>query len=257
MKKINLFNKVLITLIIIFLLILSIFFIRGYSENTLVNQEINDFKSLGVKVFSDEINKIEFYEIEKEESSRTFSYQYLYDDDKSNDYFGDVGDITITDRNPLGDYPFGEMIAPVVKLLNIGHATINYYGNQIIESEGKYDKVVSLKENTWLEIEGYNHIIGLKVKTTEEVKTQAIMESYKMIGQKYNWDFLISKENKKYCLDLISASYDKVNIDLNSDKWYVTGNDLILSSETYIYYFQEKVYNTYSNSIWTRIYYIK
>lgn len=257
MKKIKLFNKVLITLFIILLLLLVTFFYRGYDEKFDVDSQIEDFKSKAVLVYCDVINKREFYEIHQEEGSRTFSYEYLYDEDENNDYFGDVGDITITDRNPLGEYPFGELIDPVVKLLNIGHATINYYGNEIIESEGKYDKEVTLKKNTWLNLEGYNHIIGLKVKASEETKITAAIESYRMIGQKYNWNFLITKTNKKYCLDLITVAYDKVDIHLNSDKWYATGNDLILSNQTYIYYLQEKVYNKSSNSIWTRIYYIK
>ena len=240
---------------IIALIICAIeFCVDGLIEYNNIKNEISIFKSRGEIVFIDEERKYYYYEISSNETSRTFDYKWLYDEEKDNDYFGDIGDITITNRNPLREYPFSEFVGVVAKYFYCGHATINIDNGSLIESEGKEDKVVREKESFWLQDESFNEVIGLKVNVSTERKLQAVNNAKTKLGLKYNWFFPISFKDSYYCTDLITSCYKDI-INLNSDLFITTGNDLIDNKNTYIYYFQEKVYN--NGCLETHIYYLK
>lgn len=248
-------KTVLMFLLTMFIIIILIFVLDGIIEDHSVMLKIKDFKSNAVLVYSDYENSINYYEITSEESTRTFDYKYCYDNDTSNDYFGDIGDITITDRNPLREYPLSELLTPIVRLLKIGHATINYYGNKLIESEGKDLKEVKIEKNYWLETTDAHLIVGLKVKTDSKTKENASEKAKSWVGLKYNWNFLVSSDDKKNCTGLVNDAYGNFKIKLNHDGLFVTGNDFITSKDTYIYYLQEKVFE--NNKTQTNIYYLK
>ena len=54
-------------------------------------------------------------------------------------------------------------------------------------------------------------------------------------------------KNKYYCTDLISRVLKKENIKTNYDSFYTTGNDLIVSNNTYIIFLCERVKDGFFN----------
>lgn len=245
---------IMITILGLLLLFILVIVCNGLIEYSKINKEIKEFKSKGVLVYSDTENKIDYYEIASDEQTRTFDYRFVYDDDKENDYFGDVGDITITNRNPLRELPLSELINPIIKLLNIGHATMNVEGNKVLESEGKEEGKVRVIDNQWLTYSDCPMIIGLKVKTDRATIDKVVERGLERIGDKYNWLFVLSFKNKAYCTELIHQIYKPENIKLNYDGFITTGNDLIYNKHTYIYYYQEKVEE--NGVIKTKVYYL-
>ena len=52
---------------------------------------------------------------------------------------------------------------------------------------------------------------------------------------------LIKKKNKYYCTDLLSRVLNKYNINIDYDKMYPTGNDFIISENTFVVFICERI----------------
>ncbi|NLK12122.1 MAG: hypothetical protein GX312_00825, partial [Candidatus Phytoplasma sp.] len=96
--------------------------------------------------------------------------------------------------------------------------------------------------------------IGLRVKNiTKEEKQLAINEAKRLeeINTMYNYLFFLDTKNKYYCTDFISRIYQSINyqrndkekLSLNDDGFITSVNDLILSKDTYIFFYKETIGN--------------
>jgi len=96
-------------------------------------------------------------------------------------------------------------------------------------------------------------IIGLRVKnTTEEDRNKIIEYADAQLDKGYNYTFIFNRENTFYCTDLVSRSVKNAGININYDHFATTGNDMIISKNTYIFFLREtvivdgeKVFNVY------------
>ncbi|MBO7079018.1 MAG: hypothetical protein J6W64_04310, partial [Bacilli bacterium] len=100
---------------------------------------------------------------------------------------------------------------------------------------------VKYSQNTWIsEDDGSPYIIGLRIKgISGEVKERIVDFASNNIGKEYNYLF-IKREERFYCTDLVSRAYEDSGININYDGFFVTGNDMIVSGETYIIFIREK-----------------
>ena len=152
---------------------------------------------------------------------------------------------------------YNDIAGMLSKNFFIGHATINITedGSKCIESVGNDEGFdgVRIVDNTWIETEvRYGNdaqiIIGLRLKnTTEEKRNKICEELLKLEGKEYNHLVFLYRKNKYYCTDLISRTLKKENININYDSLYTTGNDIIVSNETYIIFLCERVKEGFFN----------
>lgn len=245
--------KYILCVIVLFIFAFFIFMINGIIEMTPVSIICNDFKARGE--YEDRIiingQIVYLYTVEKkydyEKTDNTF-----HKEDDDNYYIGGKLDIIITNRNPLRR----SSLAIIQDLGNffsknfyVGHATVNISdeGKTIIESVGNDDGYVGvrIKENDWLkEITSENdaqRIVGLRVKNlTENQENQIISDLLEKEGLKYNYNFLVRKAKSYYCTDLITRTFKQNGIKLDYDYLYPTGNDLIISNNTYVFFICER-----------------
>ena len=254
-RILKVFNILLVSLITF----VGIFFINGGIEKIFVTDEINSF--IGRGVFEKEIiingQKVNVHKVspiyEYEDISRPTFSEVKYNNYYTEYFIGSLADITLTSRNPLRliDYPMIRQTAGFfANNFYIGHATLNTTdnGDYYIESVGNTE-VNGVVENisTWFETEvragdDTNRIIGLRVKeTTKEDREKIVAEARSKIGLEYNMNFFYKHPNKYYCTDLISRIYEKYGYDINYDGFFSIGNDMILSKNTYIIFYIDRV----------------
>lgn len=247
--------KYCLFIVISFMFAFFVFMFNGLIEMKPVSIICNDFKERGEYedrilingqvIYLHKVNKKYDYEI----TSNTFHKE----DDKY--FIGGKLDIIITNRNPLRQVPMA-IVQDVGGFFSrnfyVGHATVNISddGKTLIESVGNDDgfKGVRIKENNWLdEISSENdaqQIIGLRVKNiSNEAVDQIINDLIDKEGLKYNYNFLIHKKNSFYCTDLITRTFKENGIKIDYDYMYPTGNDLIISNNTYIFFICERTKN--------------
>lgn len=238
----------------IFLIIISltiIFLVNGFGEKIFVNKKIQEFKSRAIYVASDPNLKTHYYKV---------LAKYDYEDttrnifDQENRIIGSKTDIIITNRNPMRDNPTLNIpIGFLATNFYVGHATINstdsgdrmyeVLGNSITPEENQ----VIESSNDWLIIEDYlkersesPNIIGLRVKnTTEDQRNKVVEYLKKQEGKTYNFTFLFNRHNTFYCTDLVSRAFKHAGINVNYDYLATTGNDIIMSKNTYIIFYRE------------------
>lgn len=159
-------------------------------------------------------------------------------------YPGNEGDILITLKSEL-EIPF---IHDFISFFAGGHAALvlgdytDVYSvseMNTVESSGLNDDL-NLADSTskvyWTQ---YKHpIIGLRVKMTEEERKKVISRGMALIGDPYNYSFLFDTKNKAYCSDLVNKAFDSIGVNLNKDGFTTSVYDLLVSSETYISYYQ-------------------
>jgi len=260
-KLIKYLNQILFIIICLVLIFLG----NGFYEKALINKKIEDFKARAVYIGDDKIRaNVYYYKVLK---------KYDYEDTSRNTFdiqrriIGSKTDIIITNRNPMR----GVLILdPIVGFLAhnffLGHSTINSTddGSKIIEVLGntgnpEWDRVLE-NYNDWMLIEDSLQeksespiIIGLRVKgTTASQRDKMIEYARKQIGKGYNYTFLFNRINTFYCSDLVSRSIKHGGINVNYDHFVTTGNDMILSKNTYIFFLREtiivdgeKIFNVY------------
>lgn len=258
-KMLNRIMKVLEYVLIFVLVCCSIFILNGTIEKIFVNKEIRDFKERGEYVGTETINgqnvkmylvkaKYDYEDVSRPSFNKVEKYGVI------KYYLGSKADITITSRNPLRMVDSG-LIRDIVGFFSnnfyIGHATINITddGSKYIESVGNLGSNNGVLEsyNSWVDTEirggdDTNRIVGLRLKnTTEEIRDNIAKEVQSKVGLEYNFNFFIPKKDKYYCTDLISRTTKKYGIDINYDGMFSIGNDIILSKNTYLIFYIDRV----------------
>lgn len=251
--------KIINVILLAFFLLFGIFLINGSIERVAVKKEINNFKKRAVYEEKIIINgqDVHVYKVnvkyEYEDVNRPV-FTRVVENNEVKYFIGGKTDITLTSRNPfrLIDSSFVQDVTGMFSnWLYIGHATMNTTdnGSHYIESVGnqKERNGVSEVESTWIETElrsgvDTNEIICLRLKnTTPEMRDKMVEDLRSKIGLKYNYNFFINHRKKYYCTDLITRTTDKFGIDINYDGLLAIGNDIILSKNTYIIFFLERI----------------
>ncbi len=122
--------------------------------------------------------------------------------------------------------------------------------NNTIEVTGFGDDITVGRgfKKSWF-IDDYYEIMAYRVDTSVENRFKAFNQALSYFGESYNYSFIFNTENKKYCSDLVSQSYNYAGINLNPDYVATTVLDLMASKNTYLTYYsrvdQNKVRHTY------------
>lgn len=228
-------------LVLTFLILFIVFLVNGIIENFIVRKQIKDFMSRGIYIapspeFDYNSDLVRYYIVKK---------KFDYEDTKFHNYdlesnsVGTIGDIVLTNRNPL---PELEFLKPIIRFFWLGHSAIvtDEMGKYIIEIVGND----SLESNEVQESQNdfgsvYNgEAVGVRIKNiTDEQKEELLTVMDKYYGKKYNFLFILKLANKFYCLDLVSRILEEVDIKVNYDFWITTGSDIMVSKSTYIFYY--------------------
>jgi|SRR5690554_5704074 len=230
--------------LIIIIAILSfgvIFIVNGVVERITIDKELNDFKDRAVFVI--ERGNTRYYEVKAEYDYEDTSRHIK--DSISDIQIGATGDIYVTSRNPV---PGSVFLGFVSKLTWIGHAglVIDDKGRETIEIVGNVNResnVVKAYENTWIEGGKYtDQIAVLRIKdTTEKQRDMMVEYAESKIGMPYNYTFLFNRKNSFYCSDLVSRAVAHAGININYDHLATTGSDMIVSENTYLIYYRERI----------------
>lgn len=237
----------------IFISILIVFLTNGFTEKVVVSKELKEFKSRGEYIGSQYNNN--FYIVRPKYDYETCENVYNPFDEYQ--YIGSTGDIILTSRNPMR-YSSSWLIKNVANFFSknffVGHSTLVLTddgavmaeitahtitdGDQQSDNEG-----VKIVLNDWINSDdGSEYILGLRGKNlTEENKKKMIKYVYDNQGKKYNYTFLFFRKNRYYCTDLVSRAYKAAGINVNYDYLVTTGNDMIVSNNTYLIFCREKV----------------
>ena len=82
---------------------------------------------------------------------------------------------------------------------------------------------------------------ALRIKGINNEKRNIFTENLKNeVGKKYTYSFLIHSKNKYYCTDLVTRVAKTIDINLNYDLFISTGNDIIVSNNTFIIFVCKK-----------------
>lgn len=230
-------NK-LFAFIAILIIIFAIFMTDGFIESNKINNSIDEFISRGIYVNT--IDNISYYKVVKK-------YDYEDCDNILDEYseksVGTIGDMYITDRNPLKGFAVTEFISNKTW---IGHCGIVYNedGTLTLETVGNKsveENKVKVRENIWLDIDAPRYLI-MRVKGINDEQKDILKQEYeKIMDCRYNHSFIFGSKRHFYCSDMISYLYDKLDINLNDDYFLTTGGDLICAEQTYIIYYRQRV----------------
>lgn len=248
------------------LFIVVLIFVNGFMELQFINQDINNF--IDCCEYEEEIvykeYKINLYccKAEKDNEKNNYLDTITISDNKI--YLGNKSDIIVTNRNPFNRYGgafLTDVAEMVVHPLYSGHAAVNLSVNEIIECVGIGDgDSVRIKENCWFddiidfgqEDETY---VGLRFKNvSQEDKEKYTTELKKEVNKKYTYSYFIHTKNTYYCTDLVTRIAKKIDVNLNYDGFVSTGNDIIISDNTFIIFIVRKI--DLKNKI-INIYYMK
>jgi len=239
------------SIVIIILLLLCVFLLDSHLEDNKIDKSIKEFKSRGELIY--EMDNFRYYKVSNkhdyEDSSNII-------DTYTDINIGTVGDIYISNRDPLGDFFITKWIS---KISWIGHAGIVYNedGSQLLEIVGnksKEDNIVKIYENNWMNVDSDKYLV-MRVKDIDINDRKEIRNiSDSIIGCKYNYFFLFSSKKRFYCTDLISYIYKNIDINLNNDYLFTTGSDIASNDNTYIIYYREKYIK--NNKVCYNIYYL-
>ena len=252
--------KIMNIIILVFFAVLLVFIINGSVEYNVVQKEIKEFKKRAELDFTFEEISTTFFKVnpkyDYEDASReTLTYgEYL-------DFIGSAGDIIITNRNPAKDIPILNLpVSYFAKYFYVGHSTVNAVNPKLTyESVGTDDGINGVRKvlNDWLYLDfDTRHIIGLRVKDINDemaIKVEDYCED--KMGYPYNYTFAFNRNNSYYCTDLISRAYKEAKTNINYDYLGTTGNDIILSENTYIIFYREVIIKDGKNHF--NIYYLK
>lgn len=227
------------TILIIVIILFVVFMVNGFIENASITKQINDFKSRGVYI--DTENNIKYFEVKAIDGEDGSNIKSSIRDR----FVGRKGDIYVTSRNPLNGNALTSWISSKTW---VGHSGIVYdnEGLQTIEIAGTLSKSqnkVKIFQNTWI---GFSddtpQIALLRVKDiTDEELDNVIEYAESKIGYPYNYTFLFNKSNSFYCSDFVSRAYKYAGRNINYDYLATTGSDMIASGETYFAYYQERI----------------
>lgn len=240
-----------IYILFVLLILFIIFIIDNSLENKKINGLIDDFTSRGVMV--EEIDNYTYYKVTKK-------YEYEDCSNICDSYLdiniGTIGDIYISNRDPLGGFFVTEWIS---RFSWIGHAGLitSYNGDKMVEivgNESFKENVVKINDNNWMKIDSDKHIV-LRVKNISNTDKEKIVEkSNETLGCRYDYTFMFGGNKRFYCTNLVSYIYKKIDVDLNRDNLFTTGSDMISNDNTYIIYYKERYIK--NNKVCYNIYYL-
>lgn len=235
------------TLLIIIGLAL-IFLINGHSERIIINKQIKDFKERAVYVGEDPfLINVHYYKVPKE---------YDYEDNSRNTYnmetrtIGSKTDVIITNRNPMRGVA---VLDPLVGYLSsnffVGHSSMNANDDGTImyevvgNSSNPENNSVIKSRNDWdiyLKDTQSPIIVGMRIKdTTNEQRDKMVDYASMQVGKGYNYTFIFNRANTFYCTDLVSRSAKYAGLNINYDYFATTGNDMIVSKNTYMFFYRD------------------
>lgn len=241
----KIFKRTFIYVLSILIISIIVFISNGLIEKIFVDKDIKSFIDRGEYVTT--IDNTSYFKVvasEDEDGKNVFDINDIHQ------YIGTTGDIIVTNRNPLR-YSKSLILKTIVgifsKSMFIGHGTYNVTddGAVLVEidysSSDKENNVVKYNQNTWVtDDDGSPYIIGLRAKKiNDNIKSKLLEYAKDNIGKKYNISFIYNK-NKFYCTDLVSRAYKYSGIKINYDSLFTTGNDMIVSDETYIIFVRVK-----------------
>ena len=223
--------------ILLVLIYLLIFLFNGFQENIRMDLEIKRFVEKATfereEIYNG--NKIKFYKVSREtlQEKPVIYYNNGY-------YLGSNGDIFLSKISP---FPYLPLFHEAFGYFFGGHASVvtNYdiNGNKLnysqfsIEINGKEeDNRVRYTLNNWFDTKT---CIGVRIKNVDDKAFTDCLKS--KLGYKYNYTYVFNTKNKYYCTDLVSRTAAEVGYNLN-DGFITSVNDLFLSKDTYIIYYQ-------------------
>ena len=251
MRKYIKFGLLILQSVLIFIILGAI--IQPFSKNIQKLALVESFKKQAV--FNEEISteKYKFYRIESDETKKAFR--------KTNGeyYPGFAGDILVATQSGIPN----PIISSFVGFTVGGHAGIcvdkyeanmvKIYDNQVIESTGLIgkDECQVFGKQYWIDKNIHTEIIGLRMKMTDEQNQMFIDNAVDFIGYPYNFSYIFNIKNSVYCSDLVSRAAAPLGFNLNKDNGPTTIYDIIVSSDTYIFY-----YHYYDNDGVRHTYYL-
>lgn len=245
--------KILKKLLILIVSVLIVFLTNGFCEKIVVNNDLKEFKSRGEYIGSSNGNN--YYIVKKK-----YAYEdvkRVYDPLDTYQYIGTKGDIILTSRNPMR-YSRSWLVEHVAGFFSkhffVGHSSMivsddgaimaEITAHEIINGEEiKENSGVRLVINDWINADdGSEYILGLRVKNISNSDIDNVVNYvYDNLGKKYNYSFLFFRKNRYYCTDLVSRAYMSAGININYDYLVTTGNDMLVSKDTYLVFCREKV----------------
>ena len=198
---------------------------------------VEQFKAKGILCEELSSEYVKFYRIESDEVDVAFRKT------NNNIYPGVHGDILVSTEATLIN-PF---VSSFISFFAGGHAAvcIDYSDkveveeNMTIEASGVNgdDDAQLFKKNYWVSPYIFNEVIGLRMNMTKEEKDTFVDNTVNFLGYPYNYSFIFNTKNSIYCSDLVSRSVKPLGFNLNKDNGTTTIYDLIVSSDTYIFYY--------------------
>lgn len=237
--------------VVIFIILGAI--VQPMSKNIQKLSLVEEFKKQGVLDETISTDKIKYYPIKSNETKDAFRTR------GSMVYPGFSGDILVSTQSGINNALLSGFISSTVG----GHAGIcidNYVSetlitgdNQVIEASGLVgdDECQIYEKYYWIDPNIHSEVMGLRMKTTEEQNKQFVENAVNFLGYPYNFSFIFNIKNSVYCSDLISRCASPLGFNLNKDNGPTTIYDIIVSNDTYIFY-----YHLYDKDGVRHIYYL-
>lgn len=211
-------------------------------ENLKIDLTVSKFVKSATLIEEKSTEKIKYYEVkskfELEEPTTTVI--------GNREYPGYMGDIICAKTADI-NYP---ILYEGVTYYVGGHAAlcgfpyeskdINFDLGDTFEITGFGSDITAKVEDSYDFLNGhYKEFMVYRVNTTLENRFKAFVNAMSYYGQSYNYFFIINKDSKKFCSDLVSRAYKEVGIDLDSDGVAPTILDIMSSPYVYLTYYSK------------------
>lgn len=250
MRKIIRYLLLLVKNILIFVAIGAI--ITSISKHVQTNNIVNDFISKGIYQEDISTDSIKYYLVPGNESKQSIDF--------GSKLPGVAGDILLSTEANLGI----PLVSSFVSYFAGGHAAlstgayrdfnIQTSNSQTIEATGmnvnNNNSAIFAKSASWVSNNYFNTVMGLRVSMSDEQRDEVLSLATSLVGDPYNYSFMFNTNKTSYCTDIISKCFKRVGYNLNKDGGTNSIYDLIVSSDTYMYY-----YHYFDNDI-KNIYYL-
>ena len=208
-------------------------------ENIVIDLEVENFikNARFVPEVSDYSNKYYLVEPDEPLDSKCYTKQ------NGRYYPGGPGDIICAKESAIRTPILGEALT----FYTGGHAAISAFNyddssftsreDQVIEVTGFGSRTTVTTESKYQFDALYNEYMAYRVKAPLKDRQRAFARAISYVGEEYNYSFMFELQNKKYCSDLVSRSFDYIGIDLNQDNVATTVLDIMASHNTYLCYY--------------------
>ena len=207
------------------------------TKNTQKIIMVENFKSKGIYQENISSEYVKFYSIESNETKKAFREENGFI------YPGFHGDILVSTQATL----INKFVSDFVSFYAGGHAAIcidysddfDVENNMTIEASGVNgdDEAKIFDKSYWITPNVFDEVIGLRINMTKEEKDTFVKNASNFIGYPYNYSFIFNTKKSIYCSDLVSRSAKPLGYNLNKDNGTTSIYDLIVSKDTYIFYY--------------------